>query len=370
MRIGRLALAMMAWAVLYQPSFGQYTYPGYGYNGYPAYPPAMPSMPVAPRMYYPAYPSPYPPSAGWYVQPQAQPTYPAIVLVTGPAPEPSSQPVQSCAAPAGEPPADAPVRWVTARPLPSPACEAPPVYVPPAAGQPCLPQQPPSATVPAPQPQPGVPPSQPPAPPSTTPTPEPPQTPEANLEAARAGAGLGESFALASNIFGDFLGPNIPGAVVAIVPGRGVVILTPAANPNQVFPAGTVFSIPTLTPSGQVRPAGVPLTSAQPLGQIPAGLLQSSLAAAARCPPSSSAARSRSPRTRVPKPQDRVFTTYNYFYDINSSLKSPGSPITTANREEIGFEKTFLEATPRSKCACRSSRLRAMAASTAPTSAT
>jgi hypothetical protein len=83
MRIMRgLPLAMMAWTMLYQPSFGQYAYPVYGYNGYPAYLPS--TLPV----YYPPYPyqNPYPPGYAWYGQPQItmQPVYQAPPVMMQP----------------------------------------------------------------------------------------------------------------------------------------------------------------------------------------------------------------------------------------------------------------------------------------------
>lgn len=167
-----------------------------------------------------------------------------------------------------------------------------------------------------------------------------------NLDTARSAAGRGESFALAApTIYGDFSGVNIPGAIIANVPGRGTVLLTAGANPNQVFPAGTTFSFPTLTPAGTVRPAGVPLTSPQPLGQVPTGLLNSSLAAAAGVSPIVARGSFKIAENESARPQDRVFGTYNFFYDINGSLvpEGLGFPITSAHREDIGFEKTFLD---------------------------
>jgi len=202
---------------------------------------------------------------------------------------------------------------------------------------------PPPCCPPVEQPQAQPTPTTPEAQPSATPA---PTTPDVNFEAPRSAAGLGESFALAApTIFGDFLGPNIPGAVVANVPGRGTVILTPGANPNQVFPVGTTFNFPTLTPAGTVRPAGQPLTAPQPLGTLPASLLNSTLAAAAGVSAIVSRGSFRIAENESARPQDRVFCTYNFFYDINGSLEPAGLglPISTAQREEIGFEKTFLD---------------------------
>jgi hypothetical protein len=45
-----------------------------------------------------------------------------------------------------------------------------------------------------------------------------------------------------------------------------------------------------------------------------------------------------------PAPQDRVFITYNYFYNINKTFNPSGIEVerTDLSREVIGFEKTFL----------------------------
>jgi hypothetical protein len=43
-----------------------------------------------------------------------------------------------------------------------------------------------------------------------------------------------------------------------------------------------------------------------------------------------------------PRPVDRVYLTYNFFHDVNSSLAVPGLPITNVHRQTLGFEKTFL----------------------------
>jgi hypothetical protein len=225
----------------------------------------------------------------------------------------------------------------SAEPVQWKACPAP-IQIAPTPYCPQVPQvvpEAPTAKPPAPQPQvtPEQPSAQPPTPAETPPS--------ADLDAARAGAGLGETFAMAGspNMFGDQLGTTFVGPVIAIVPGKGVVVITPGSNVNQVFPAGTIFNVPTFTPSGQIRPAGVPLTSPQPLGQLPVNNAFAALAGTGRIVLRGSF---KIAENDSPRPQDRVFGTYNYFYDVNGSLLPPGFPITTAHREEIGFEKTFL----------------------------
>lgn len=45
-----------------------------------------------------------------------------------------------------------------------------------------------------------------------------------------------------------------------------------------------------------------------------------------------------------PRPMDRVYVTYNYFYNVNGSSNDvPGTPRTEIHRELIGGEKTFLD---------------------------
>lgn len=42
-----------------------------------------------------------------------------------------------------------------------------------------------------------------------------------------------------------------------------------------------------------------------------------------------------------PRPVDRVYVAYNYFHDVNGSLRVPGLPVTDVHRETLGVEKTF-----------------------------
>jgi hypothetical protein len=46
-----------------------------------------------------------------------------------------------------------------------------------------------------------------------------------------------------------------------------------------------------------------------------------------------------------PRPTDRVYVTYNFFYDVNPGQRRgiPGLPITNVHRETFGIEKTFLD---------------------------
>jgi Legionella pneumophila major outer membrane protein precursor len=122
-RIGKLALAMMAWALLYQPSFGQYGYPVYGYNGYQGYPQTM--QPMA----YPQYPYQAPQGYPGYGQPQMQmqmqpayrpqPVYtmqpvatPYGYQVYRPAVQQATAPAEPATVPASVPTAPAPSQFV------------------------------------------------------------------------------------------------------------------------------------------------------------------------------------------------------------------------------------------------------------------
>lgn len=44
-----------------------------------------------------------------------------------------------------------------------------------------------------------------------------------------------------------------------------------------------------------------------------------------------------------PRPQDRIFITYNYFDNVNHSINPPGVPNFNVHYETIGFEKTLLD---------------------------
>src|SRR5205823_2792588 len=42
-------------------------------------------------------------------------------------------------------------------------------------------------------------------------------------------------------------------------------------------------------------------------------------------------------------PQDRVFVTYNFYDNLNGSLRGPDQPRVDLHRETFGFEKSFLD---------------------------
>jgi hypothetical protein len=77
-RIGKLSLALTGWALLHQPSLGQYTYPGYGPNGSSVMAPMPARQPVYTGQ-YPAYPYPSQYGLGYawngQVQVPVQPAY-------------------------------------------------------------------------------------------------------------------------------------------------------------------------------------------------------------------------------------------------------------------------------------------------------
>jgi hypothetical protein len=44
-----------------------------------------------------------------------------------------------------------------------------------------------------------------------------------------------------------------------------------------------------------------------------------------------------------PRPTDRVYVAYNYFNDVNPTLRVPGLAVTSVHRQTFGIEKTFLD---------------------------
>jgi hypothetical protein len=159
-----------------------------------------------------------------------------------------------------------------------PVCPAPAYVVP----QPFCPQLP--------QPLPPGPPAAP-ATPEGKPQPAPePVSPEAppdlNLEGLRAGAGLGETFAMSPAMFGDQLGPVVS-RVVRLPSGATVTARVPLAARGAFKIADNGTAIPT----------------------------------------------------------DRVFFNYNYFNDVALGSRGLGLPAPDLHREVIGFEKTFLDRT-------------------------
>src|SRR5262249_41059446 len=108
--------------------------------------------------------------------------------------------------------------------------------------------------------------------------------PEVSFETARAGAGLGETFAMNPAMFGDQLGPVI---------NRTVIL-----------------------PSGATTTARVPLA------------VRGAFKGA---------------DNESPRPVDRVFCNYNRFNDGAVGRRGQGLPSPDLHREVIGFEKAFLD---------------------------
>jgi hypothetical protein len=185
---------------------------------------------------------------------------------------------------------------VAALALAAPAARAqqrlaiPPGYCPPPANQPCPPAIPPATTAPTQPAQPTQPttPSQPaqpqtPAPAEQT-SPAPDQGAAPSLPTEQAAAAGGESFASAT--------PNMIGDLLAGASIRRTVRFPNGATVNAVLPV-------------QAR-------SGFKIGE-----------------------------NESPRPQDRVFFTYNYFNNVNKALNPIDFPRVDAHREMIGFEKTF-----------------------------
>src|SRR5262249_43411275 len=146
------------------------------------------------------------------------------------------------------------------------------------------------------------------------------------------------------SMIGDQLGGRLCGPIIATIPGQGQVVLVPGGG--QTFPPGTTFNVPAAASNGTtsfVLPAGQPLTAAQAALVASIGGFQ-----VGQLPPCASAASIiargafKIADNESPRPQDRVFLTYNYFNNINGSLNPPGAGQTDGHRELLGFEKTFL----------------------------
>jgi hypothetical protein len=198
-----------------------------------------------------------------------------------------------------------PVPWQPS-PAPSPAPTQTPA---PTAGQP------PAASA-----QPGT--------PATTPAAEPSTTPQAanepTLSPERFGAVGGESVALAApNMIGDFIGVRVMRCVP--VTTQQTILVPTQVGTMLVFPPGS--EVPVVVPIIRNLPQTVSTTTVvcQEVFEATRGAF-------------------RIGENESPRPEDRVFVTYNNYADVPGGLDATGAVTRGAvNREVFGFEKTFLD---------------------------
>jgi hypothetical protein len=154
-------------------------------------------------------------------------------------------------------------------------------------------------------------------------------------------AGGAETGGFNPNMFGDQLGILVQGPLTASVNGQTVVLTSGQFIPSSVLVPGVRFNFPVIdTSTNTVIPAGTPLSADQvarfhnavvPAFTTPVGALAAVARGAAKITENES-----------PRPQDRVFLTYNYFNNVNTGQNVPGLAQTDVHRGVIGFEKTFL----------------------------
>ena len=173
-------------------------------------------------------------------------------------------------------------------------------------------------------------------PPPTEPGAAPPIT-DAFAQAPRGGTGEAASFN--PNLLGDLPASQMCAPLTRTLNGR-TEILRPGTNIGFVQ-RGTIFNFDTFNINGQLVPAGTPFPNSRrslPSDIVPfrplcgAGTLALIVRGAFKITENES-----------PRPQDRVFCTYNFFENLNGRLNPPGITQTDLHRETIGFEKTFLD---------------------------
>lgn len=108
-------------------------------------------------------------------------------------------------------------------------------------------------------------------------------------------------------------------------------------NVFRTYPAGTIFSASALLSNGQILPAGQPLPFSDTLKLTRPQNCTTSV------PTTIARGAFKITENESPRPQDRVYTTYNYFSNVFGSRLAPGQQQTDIHREVIGFEKTLLD---------------------------
>jgi hypothetical protein len=167
--------------------------------------------------------------------------------------------------------------------------------------------------------------------------------PEVDFDAARAGAGLGETFAMAPQMMGDFGGYS--SARFVITP-----INSPLAHANQLISLVNSQAASGASSSGTFSSSsctyGQPMNSSalsKVLSSLPPGLTVVTVTDPVLARAGSGFKMADGAAAR---PEDRVIFTYNNFDNLSGT--NPGganllSRSTTFNRELLGFEKTFLD---------------------------
>jgi hypothetical protein len=174
--------------------------------------------------------------------------------------------------------------------------------------------------------------------PPPPPTPLEPSLAEPLLSPERAGAFEGETVALAApNMLGDFLAPSCAMRTV-IVPGQFTII------PGTPGTPGTPPIPPVLGFNANRQPIvlvpGIPGTPAIP------GTPPTFIPVTASFVVPSASHEFKISDNESPRPQDRFFTSFNFFNDVGATANSRlGNDIGTVNvyRQVIGFEKTFFD---------------------------
>jgi hypothetical protein len=170
-------------------------------------------------------------------------------------------------------------------------------------------------------------------PPALTPSPETPPS-EPLLTPERAAAFEGETVALAvPNMLGDFLAPSCAMRTIQ-VPGQFTVI------PGTPGTPGTAPIPPVLDRQGNVLIPGVPGQPAIP------GTPPTFIPVFASFIVPSASHEFKIADNESPRPQDRFFSSFNYYNDVERDANSRiGADIGRINvyRQIIGFEKTFFD---------------------------
>jgi hypothetical protein len=136
------------------------------------------------------------------------------------------------------------------------------------------------------------------------------------------------------------------GTGVLTITSNSVIFTFPTGVRSLPFAlVGATFNVDVILPDGSILPAGQPLTRGRLLNPaVFAGPFTAVTAVGA----SEIATVARRGAFKItenesPRPQDRVFGTYNFYYDVGGSFNAgTGLPRTDVNRETVGFEKTFL----------------------------
>jgi hypothetical protein len=170
---------------------------------------------------------------------------------------------------------------------------------------------------------------------------QPPQTDFGAPE--RLGTGAVAQFT--PTMFGDLLASQIVGPLTVTINGMTTTLMRGLPIPPSLFVPGAVFNFDVVLDDGTIIVAGrpIPRGARPPSAPLPPEPIQPGTQAFRSAGILAIVARGafKIAENESPRPMDRAYVTYNYFYDVDQFHRFGAR--TDVHREVLGLEKTFMD---------------------------